>query len=149
MAKHANTVKVVDHGAVNLLEITKKAHPLVDIGVIGAKAEAKHGDATVGLIASVHEFGLGNCPRRSFIADWFEEATPEMIVFVKRLTLLLVQGKIKDGQFVKLLGEKAKGDIQKRMALGIEPKPLKYRVGTPLIDTGVLRSSITYREVKT
>jgi hypothetical protein len=118
---------------------------------------------TIGEIAAIHEFGLGTAPRRSFLAGWVDENQAEIKNVVDKGAKALVSGKLSGPlQFLNQLGAWAVGSIQKRMAQNIPP-PLApatiarkgssvapatiARKGSSvaLIDTGQLRSSITYR----
>lgn len=106
---------------------------------------------TIGEIAEIHEFGLGSAPRRSFLAGWVDENQDQIREVVRRGAAALVIGKLDSPlQFLNQLGAWAVGSIQKRMAENIPP-PLSpetiRRKGSSvaLIDTGQLRSSITYR----
>lgn len=141
-----------DKGAVRLLE-TVKGSPCLDVGIIGAKADASRGRFTVGEIAGVHEFGSATVPKRSFIGSWFDAHQAEMSEHVRRCTKLLLEGKIDAAKWHTLVGVKAVGGIQKHISEGISP-PLKpatvarKKSSKPLIDTGIMRSSITWREVK-
>lgn len=144
------------------------AHGALSVGVLGPEAaqvhEAPHAigpvqagpssehSLTVGEIAEIHEFGLGSCPRRSFLADWADEKKDEITNIVIKGGAALVRGKsIKSPiQLLNQIGQWAVGSIQTRMATNIPP-PLApetiKRKGSSvsLIDTGQLRSSITYR----
>jgi phage gpG-like protein len=133
----------------------------VQVGVLGAEAAANHNKApglTVAQIASVHEFGrvihtkrgVINIPERSFLRatiDIFHDAIQ------KRATMLAtgaMLGKFSVGQSLALLGTYAVGVIKQRIADGIAPpnSPLtiaRKRSSKPLIDSGQLRGSITYR----
>jgi hypothetical protein len=106
---------------------------------------------TIGEIAEIHEFGLGTAPRRSFLAGWVDENQNEIREVVNKGASALVSGKLAGPlQFLNQLGAWAVGSIQKRMTENIPP-PLApetiRRKGSSvaLIDTGQLRSSITYR----
>jgi len=106
---------------------------------------------TIGEIAAIHEFGLGSCPRRSFLAGWVDENGDKIRQVVKAGAAALVSGKLSSPlQFLNQVGGWSVGQIQQRMAANIPP-PLApetiKRKGSSvaLIDTGQLRSSITYR----
>lgn len=101
-------------------------------------------------VAAIHEFGLG-VPRRSFIADWADENRENHYRQLLKMAKAIVKGKVASlDQAFERLGNLYVGEVQKRIAQGIEP-PLAQstidRKGSskPLIDTGQLRSSIRYR----
>lgn len=106
---------------------------------------------TIGEIAEIHEFGLGNCPRRSFLADWADGQRSQIDRVIIKGAQALARGSISEPvQFLEQVGAWAVGSIKRRMASNIPP-PLApttiQRKGSSvaLIDTGQLRSSITYR----
>jgi hypothetical protein len=160
-------IRDTDKGAKKMLERLLKKGAL-SVGVLAEDAARTHeakesvdrikdifkgpgATLTIGEIAEIHEFGLGSCPRRSFLAGWVDENQDEIRNVVNKGAAALVQGRL-DGplQFLNQVGAWAVGSIQKRMAQNIPP-PLApatiQRKGSSiaLIDTGQLRSSITYR----
>ena len=115
------------------------------------KATGKSSPLTIGQIAEIHEFGLGTCPRRSFLAGWVDENGDKIRQVVKSGAAALVTGKLDSPlQFLNQVGAWSVGQIQQRMSANIPP-PLApatiKRKGSSvaLIDTGQLRSSISYR----
>jgi hypothetical protein len=140
-----------DNGADAFLKnMIKKA--VVHVGVQGSKADSQHGKSglTVADVASFHEFGLGNNPKRSFIADTFDEKQAQLQKQLNRAAARIRKTKgLRARQELEKLGLFFQGLIQERIAEGIDP-PLNpatiKRKGSskPLIDTGQLRSSITY-----
>lgn len=106
---------------------------------------------TVFDLAVVHEFGVPQLgiPERSFIRAWFDENEQKVRASILKMTQLVALGKYTQEQALNLLGQRWVAEIQKRIAARIPP-PLKPatidRKGSdvPLIDTGQLRSSITY-----
>lgn len=122
------------------------------VGLIGEEAEATHkgGELTIAEIGEIHEFGLG-VPRRSFIADWADENEEKHRAQIRKIAEQVMRGKIETWeQGLERLGSLYVAEVQKRIAVGIEP-PLApstiARKGSskPLIDTGALRSAITYK----
>lgn len=106
---------------------------------------------TIGEIAEIHEFGLGSCPRRSFLQDWADESKDRIRQVVRAGAEALVRGDLDSPlQFLNQFGAWGVGQVQKRMASNIPP-PLApetiRRKGSSvaLIDTGQLRSSVSYR----
>jgi len=97
-------------------------------------------------IATIHEFGLGNNPERSFIRATFDE-NQELIY---RLAQLVVDGKLTREQALNQLGLRFQAQVIDRINSNIPP-PLApatiKRKGSSLalVDTGQLKSSITYR----
>lgn len=103
---------------------------------------------TIGELATIHEFGLG-VPERSFLRAWVDERRAEIENVVIRGGRAVALGKMPVRTALEQIGQWAVGSIQTRMAQNIPP-PLApstiARKGSSvaLIDTGQLRSSITY-----
>jgi hypothetical protein len=122
------------------------------VGVQDPEAAATHGDSrlTVGEIGAVHEFGGGHVPERSFIRATFDENEAKYRQTLTRIMRTVVLGKRSEADGLELLGTRVRADIQRRMSAGIPP-PLQQETvvrkgsSTPLIDTGQLRSSVTYK----
>ena len=141
------TVTVRDHGAAKMVNLSAE-HGSVKVGIMAGKgATVEKGGITVLQVGTFHEFGLG-VPERSFIRAWFDGNLPE----IKKTLADLVDDVDSPAEFEQMLeifGLWAVGQIQQRIADGIEP-PLKEATirrkgsSTPLIDTGQLRSSITH-----
>ena len=112
--------------------------------------QGKASGITMSELGEIHEFGLG-VPQRSFIGDWFDETQDQKVKQIKGVALAFLKGKISHLSVgFEQLGNLYVGQVQKRMADGIDP-PLseitiaKKGSSVPLIDTGQLRSSITYK----
>lgn len=168
------TVRVADHGANALLARAKAlAEGLrVRVGVLDdgakrekrpraaqskkarvrAKAAAQTRAQRLSLleVAAIHEFGAGAVPQRSFIRATIDAHKGDIEAEIKNLARGVVSGRIDARQALDMLGQKVAGWCQARIAAGIAP-PLKpatiARKGssTPLINTGQLRSAITWR----
>lgn len=145
--------------------VKKMANSHVKIGVIeGAKDhESKNEEGeTEGLLsmaslASFHEFGTETIPERSFIRSTIDEIRPELKELSKKLQAQILVGKLTSKQGLALLGEKVKSAIINKLNSGIDPD-LEFstilarmrRSGgkysdNPLVDTGQLKQSITYK----
>jgi hypothetical protein len=157
-------VREVDKGWGNLKDQVLKLSQTgayVQVGVLGAEAAANHNAApgmTIAAIASVHEFGRTiqtkrgtiTIPERSFLRatiDIYQAPIQKRATMMGTGVMLL---KFSAQQAMELLGQYAVGVIKQRIADGILPpnRPrtiARKRSSKPLIDTGQLRSSITYR----
>ena len=126
-------------------------HPHVAVGIFGEKGSEPHQDSnfTNAQVGSVHEFGLGNVPERSFIRGTIDQKGRKITRVAKALATQVLQGQVSTKIALDILGQFVKGEIQKRIARGIPP-PLKpatiARKGSskPLIDKGQLRASIDH-----
>ena len=158
-------IKVIDRGWEGIkarVETIRGSGAVVNVGVQGQPAAANHQNThlTVGQLATIHEFGkvirqpklnrIIVIPARSFLratVDQYRDA-------IARRQVLLSQGYIL-GKFelrpaMELLGMYVVGLVKQRIANGIAPpnRPSTIaRKGSskPLIDTGQLRNSITYK----
>lgn len=149
-------VKQEDHGASELIK-RLAGRATVRVGIQGQKAEEAKTNGkglTVADVGSFHEFGLGNNPRRSFIADFVDENIGRLETRLVRLCKKIVSGKMDLVTALNQFGVAAQGEIQERIARGIPPplaeatlKKKGEAKSTPLIDTGQLRSSVTYEVI--
>lgn len=121
----------------------------VKVGVQGSDATKPHGPVTVVDIAAIHEFGLGNNPERSWLRAWFDENQGEATAKLRSGMQNVIAGKISIETLGRALGLWAQTSMQARIAAGISPGLAAETIArkessTPLIDTGVFRSSITF-----
>ena len=123
----------------------------IRLGIQGKEADEQHGESpyTVAQVAACHEFGLG-VPERSFLRGWLEEEQEKVQRLLQKVLSQIMKGEIDAETGLERAGAMFVGWIQVRIANRIDP-PLapatikRKRSDVPLIDTGVLRSSITYR----
>ena len=137
----------------NIDKTVKRLNPEKKQLLIGVPADAGEEDngLPIATNAAMHEFGIG-VPERSFIraplaanVDKYKKA---MEWFAGRVG----GGKLTNDQALAQLGHMAVGDIQTAIERGISPANAistikKKGSSTPLIDTGRLRQSITFRIV--
>lgn len=125
----------------------------VKLGIFGNKSSrsSKVTNASIGL---VHEFGsiTKNIPARSFLRMPLVEKSKEFMNFIKKQSDFIMNSLSK-GELIGLLekiGVKAEAIVQEAFESSGYGKwqPLKYREGTPLIDTGELRGSVTSKVEK-
>lgn len=100
-------------------------------------------------IGTIHEFGLG-VPQRSFIRAWFDKFQPTAKKQIAALMKAVVAGKYQKAQALELLGVRFVGECQRNMVTApfqpLSPITIARKGSSkPLIDTGQLRSSITFR----
>jgi hypothetical protein len=155
-AQHQSNISTIERKELRALKgyVNKKRGHFVSqaqrerLAVLTNKAKAS--ELTVGEIAAIHEFGLGTAPRRSFLADWADEKRDEINAIAVKAGRAVARGTLTGEDALEQIGAWAVGSIQERMASNIPP-PLApatiKRKGSSvaLIDTGQLRSSISYR----
>ena len=123
----------------------------VTVGIHEAEGGQSEEDGiTVAQIGEIHEFGLGQ-EERSFIRGYVDENEELIASQLKKLGEAVVSGKLASTeQALERFGLVTVAGIQQRISDGIEPenKPstvAKKGSSTPLIDKGILRSSITHK----
>lgn len=133
-------------------DLTNLKPTSLTVGIHAEEGNATHerSETTVLDIGTIHEFGLGNSPERSFIRAWADEDKAKNETAIRTLMASAAQGKRTVNDAAEILGTRFVGEIQKRMSAGIPPALSPATIArkgssVPLIDTGQLRSSITYR----
>ena len=96
-------------------------------------------------VGAIHEFGnpARGIPQRSFLRSTILENKRSYKRLFVQLSRKIIDGSISKDDALKILGMTLQNGVTSRITEGIDP-PLKSREGTPLIDTGHLRQSITY-----
>lgn len=119
----------------------------VKVGILSRNAGKDHGGVTVLDIAIVHEFGLGDNPERSFIRAWVDENQTEVRKRLRAIaTRVMFKGADPDTEMQRF-GIWAVAQIKNRIVSHIAPPLAPATVArkgsdTPLVDTGVMLSSI-------
>ncbi len=146
-------VKVIDRGLNKLLTAFQgKPKRVITVGIHAADGKEPHKNGhgeTLADIAAIHEFGAPGIPQRSFLRAWFDENQQKTKEATKRMAQSVLQGKRTRNQAIELLAQTFVAQIQRRIAQGIQPPNSPVTIAlkgssTPLIDTGQLRTSITY-----
>ena len=146
------SVRERDNGARRLLEqIRAIKGAAVDVGVLGQKAAEDHGGLTVGDVATFHEFGLG-VPERSFVRSYVDRSKQAAQALARRCAEAVARGVPAEAA-LNIIGMSHAAAIQEMIADGIDPplapETIKRKGSSvPLIDTGQLRASVTWRIAK-
>ena len=136
------------------------------VGVFGASAsEPKEGaDSAVTVldVATWNEFGTTregpggartqHVPPRPFIGGWYDEHESAARDLVRKVSRAMLVGKISHHAAHALVGTAFVGQIQRRIADGVQPANAPSTIARkgsskPLIDSGQLRSSIAWESV--
>lgn len=155
MIKGSATISDNDRGYAETLDrlLGGKGGGLLTVGIHDEEGFDDHDDLSglsIAEVATFHEFGLG-VPRRSFIADWFDETKEEKQAQFRAMAKAIVKGTVPSVEIgLQRLGALYVGQVQKRIADGIEPplaeSTIKHKGSSvPLIGTGVMRSAITFK----
>jgi hypothetical protein len=112
---------------------------------IGFYSDQKSGEFTLAELATVHEFGKGNIPKRPFMRRSFDKGLSDWEKMNKDLIGSLIDGKIDKETVLEVSGDFHKNQIQQgviNQTLGLRANAdiTIERKGseTPLIDTGRL-----------
>lgn len=127
--------------------------PRIRVGVLqesGSKTKDGSPSVTVLDVAFWNEFGTKTIPSRSFIRAWFTETEPQIREKLGGLMAKVLMGRLDKKTALDQLGVWMVGSIQARMSRGIPPPNaastiLRKGSSKPLIDTGQLRASITFK----
>ena len=152
-------VTVKDNGAAALLARAKTlaAGRVVRVGVLAdAAKEERPGEKPSGMtlleVAAAHEFGApaAGIPQRSFIRATIDLHRDEIAQLQIALARRVIAGELTADQALDQLGAKVASWCQVRIAEGIAPALHPDTIerkgsSTPLVDTGQLRSSITWK----
>lgn len=120
--------------------------------VVGWPASSgMHGESglTVAQVAAFHEFGTSRIPRRSMLADTYDQNAERYADAARKVASGIILGRVDLRRGLDLIGVMIKGDVQRRIAAGITP-PLSpvtiARKGSsqPLIDTGQMRGALDH-----
>ena len=159
--KRTPRVRDEDRGYEDLLQrVRAMQNKSIEVGIFESKGSELYPDATfLGKLAGSavtvldvaiwNEFGTDHIPERSFIRAWFDENAAKTKEAVRLMLIAVKQGKYTPEQALELIAQRFVAEIQKRMAEGIPPPNAPATIemkgsDKPLIDTGQLRSSITY-----
>lgn len=133
--------------------------PKIRVGILDGDVpkEPSGGDAVTLLqVATWNHFGVENAdgsphiPARPFISAWFDENEARLRQELAILMRAVVAGKYTKEQILALMGQRCVGEIQARIAEGVDPPNAESTIkrkgsSKPLIDTGQLRSGVTYK----
>lgn len=120
----------------------------ITAGIHAAEGGRSHSNGeTVIDIANIHEFGTAEIPERSFVRAWYDQNLPRAQAQLRREVRdsLNHTGDVQRG--LQRFALWVEADIVRRINEGIAPANAESTIrrkgsSTPLIDTGVLKSSI-------
>ncbi len=121
----------------------------VTIGIHG-KDDNRASALTNVLIGTIHEYGAGNNPERSFLRKTIDNHASEYAAYALELSGKVLDRKMDSERALGLLGEKVKADVirtfnQNEIRPDISEARKKQKgSSTVLIDTAALKQSIDY-----
>ena len=116
----------------------------VDIGVFSEQGE------DLVIYAASNEFGTSTIPERSYLRAGIDEKKRQIGRLTSKLAEKVIVGKIRKKEALAIIGQTAQGIVQGKMVRGpFTPNKsatvMRKGSSKPLIDTGRLRGSITFK----
>lgn len=143
-----------DNGLLGRMLTTARGYTArVHVGYFGNERHAGKRPITMGNLAGIHEHGTRHTPKRPFIAPALKKNRGKYLRLAGKSFVPIVRGRQTTSQMWHYLGQEAVKDVQQYMVTAtftpLSPKTIKQKGSSkPLIDTGQLRQSITYRVKK-
>lgn len=143
-----------DNGIFDRIKNTAKRYSAkVEVGYFGNGRHTGKRPITLGNLARIHEHGTRHTPKRPFVAPALKKNRGKYLRLAGKSFVSIVRGGQTTSQMWHYLGQEAVKDVQQYMVTAtftpLSPKTIKQKGSSrPLIDTGQLRQSITYRVKK-
>lgn len=134
-----------DRGWKALLRRTKPLNrtQAVKVGILSGSGSAGAGVSVLD-VASIHEFGLGDMPERSFIRAWADADKEKHRDAERLMAESVVRGKNTAAAALDKLGVLLAAEAQKFISDGRVTPATGGAGKTTLVETGQLRSSISH-----
>lgn len=139
---HAETVKIVETKNGQVRAVKRRVRVIHESDSL-----------TLAQVAEWNEFGTSRIPDRSFIRGFVDENESDIMTWIARATERVAKGAAPSDAF-EIVGLRLATGMQKRIAQGVPPPNAASTIARkgsskPLIDTGQLRSAISYKvEIK-
>lgn len=152
--KGSGSVKDIDRGMKKIVKEMFGVGKVAHVGIQGDEAAAEHEGSELSNVqlGMVHEFGAPEVgiPERSFLRDTFDDNEEKYARMLDRGAKKILGGQSNQDTVVGLVGEQMVSDMKRRINEGIDPPNEDATVAAkgsskPLIDTGALKNSITYK----
>ena len=145
-------VKVNSTGGKGIKALLKRLEKegSVDVGILAGEGKHEDSDLTVAQVGFYHEFGTVLVPERSFIRSTINSKSKEIKKVAAAQYKKVLNGDITNEKGLGVLGAFTAGLIQETFtnnnwAPNSELTQLLKGSSSPLIDTGQLRQSISYK----
>ena len=139
------TIKDTDKGFDALFRRLKEATKdrSVKVGILEGTGGSTASGMSVLEVATIHEFGLGNHPERSFIRAFADQDKNKILGKERKLAESVIKGTNTVDSALEKLGVVLQADAQGFIQSG-RVSPPTAKDGTTLIDTGQLVTSISH-----
>lgn len=125
----------------------------MSLGVQGQQALElyENTSTTVGEVAAIHELGLGNNVRRSWLSSWMDANEARLRKEARAALSGVMRGRISRKRAFVQLGEKWEGELRQNIEDGnIKPALSPTTIARkghaiPLLETHKLKNAITYK----
>jgi hypothetical protein len=122
----------------------------ITLGIHGDAGDHEGGLSLVEL-ATIHEFGDGHSPQRSFVRAWAEINHDKIVRAFTAAGREVGRARRTPNQVLDSLGSLFKASMQARISEGIEPPNAESTIqrkgdsSTPLVDKAILKAGIDYK----
>lgn len=140
-------VKDVDKGYAKMLaNLDATGKIAITVGIHSEEGAGDDGGRSIIDIAEANEFGIG-VPARPFVSGWADEVQGEAVGRMRDESAAALKAGMSPAKRLDGLAQEWAGEMQGRISAGIDPPNAPATIAkkgssTPLIDTGILRSSI-------
>lgn len=144
-------VKINSTGGKGIKSLFKRLEKgTVDVGILSSEGKHQSSEMTVAQIGFFHEFGTEKVPERSFIRSTMEGQSRDIKTVAGSQYKKVLDGSITTEEGLGVLGAFTAGLIQEKFTdndwvPNSEKTQERKGSSTPLIDTGQLRQSISFK----
>lgn len=122
----------------------------VDVGILTGEGKHEDSDLSVATVGFFNEFGTSTIPERSFIRSTINGKSKEIKKVAAAQYKLVLNGKISNEKGLGILGAFTAGLIQQTFTSNDWPDNTQSTINKkgssrPLVDTGQLRQSISWK----
>ncbi|OPH36630.1 hypothetical protein [Moraxella lacunata] len=150
----ATSVVISDTKLLSRIMTTARGYTArVRVGYFGNERHAGKRPITLGNLAGIHEHGTRHTPKRMFVYPALKKNRGKYLKLAGGSFLPIVRGRKTTTQTWHYVGQQAVEDVQDFMVTAtftpLNEKTIKQKGSSrPLVDTGQLRQSVTYRVKK-
>lgn len=118
----------------------------ITVGIHSEEGAGDNGGRSIVDIAEANEFGIG-VPARPFVSSWADEIQSDAVAQMRDDVADALKAGTSPAQRLDQRAQVWAGEMQANISAGIDPPNAESTIAkkgssTPLVDTGILRSSI-------